>query len=111
LGLLAFYGLVKSLKARRESSALFFSVIFFFAGYLGLIASIYPYAIPPSITFQEAAAQHETLRFTLWGVIIVLPLVVDIRFIAMWFSEVRSGRRVIIIIKRRNHVLHHSFNS
>ncbi len=75
LGLAAFYGLIKSLKARREILPFVFSVIFFFAGYLGLIASIYPYAIPPSITFQEASAQNETLRFTLWGVIIVLPLV------------------------------------
>jgi cytochrome d ubiquinol oxidase subunit II len=75
LGLAAFYGLIKSLKARREILPFFSSVIFYFAGYLGLIASIYPYAIPPSITFQEAAAQQETLRFTFWGVIIVLPLV------------------------------------
>jgi cytochrome d ubiquinol oxidase subunit II len=75
VGLLAFYGLIKSLKARGEVLPFVFSTIFFFAGYLGLIASIYPYAIPPSITFREAAAQHETLRFTLWGVIIVLPLV------------------------------------
>jgi cytochrome d ubiquinol oxidase subunit II len=75
LGLAAFYGLIKSLKARREILPFFSSVIFYFAGYLGLIASIYPYAIPPSITFQEAAAQQETLRFTLWGVITVLPLV------------------------------------
>ena len=75
MGLAAFYGLIKSLKARREILPFVFSVIFFFAGYLGLIASLYPYAIPPSITFQEAAAQQETLRFTLWGVIIVLPLV------------------------------------
>jgi cytochrome d ubiquinol oxidase subunit II len=71
---MAFYGLIKSLKARREILPFVCSVIFFFAGYLGLIASIYPYAIPPSITFQQAAAQQETLRFTLWGVIIVLPL-------------------------------------
>jgi cytochrome d ubiquinol oxidase subunit II len=76
LGLLAFYGLVKSLKARREVLPFVFSGVFFLAGYLGLIASLYPYAIPPSITFQGAAAQQETLRFTLWGVIIVLPLVV-----------------------------------
>jgi cytochrome d ubiquinol oxidase subunit II len=75
LGVLAFYGLIQSLKARRETLPFVFSVIFFFAGYLGLIASIYPYALPPTITFQEAAAQEETLRFTLWGVIIVLPLV------------------------------------
>lgn len=75
IGLAAFYGLIKSLKARREILPFVFSVIFYFAGYLGLIASLYPYAIPPSITFREAAAQQETLRFTLWGVIIVLPLV------------------------------------
>ncbi len=75
LGLVAFYGLIKSLKARRDILPFFSSVIFYLAGYLGLIASIYPYAIPTSITFQEAAAQQETLRFTLWGVIIVLPFV------------------------------------
>jgi cytochrome d ubiquinol oxidase subunit II len=75
LGLAAFYALIKSLKARREILPFVFSVLFYFAGYLGLIASVYPYAIPPSITFQEAAAQQETLRFTLWGVIIVLPFV------------------------------------
>ena len=75
LGLIAFYGLIKSLKTRREIFALSCSVLFFLAGYLGLIASLYPYVLPPSITFREAAAQHETLRFTLWGVIIVLPVV------------------------------------
>jgi cytochrome d ubiquinol oxidase subunit II len=75
LGLAAFYGLIKSLEARREILPFVFSVIFYLAGYLSLIASIYPYAIPTSITFQEAAAQQETLRFTLWGVIIVLPFV------------------------------------
>jgi len=75
IGLLAFYGVIKNLRARREALPFVFSVAFFFAGYLGLIASIYPYVVPPNITFQEAAAQHETLRFTLWGAIIVLPLV------------------------------------
>jgi cytochrome d ubiquinol oxidase subunit II len=75
LGLLAFYGLIKNLRARHEVLPFAFSVVFFFAGYLGLIASIYPYVVPPNITFQEAAAQQETLRFTLWGAVIVLPLV------------------------------------
>ncbi len=75
VGLLAFYGLIKNLRARHEVLPFVFSVVFFFAGYLGLIASIYPYVVPPDITFQEAAAQRETLRFTLWGAVIVLPLV------------------------------------
>jgi cytochrome bd ubiquinol oxidase subunit II len=75
MGLIAFYGLIRSLRARREILPFFFTVVLFFAGYLGLAASLYPYALPPSLTFQEAVAQHETLRFTLWGGIIVLPLV------------------------------------
>jgi cytochrome d ubiquinol oxidase subunit II len=75
VGLFAFYQIIKNLRTRREVLPFVYSVVFFFAGYLGLIASFYPYVVPPSITFQKAAAQHETLRFTLWGVIIVLPLV------------------------------------
>jgi len=75
LGLIAFYILIKSLKTRHEILPFGCSVLLFLAGYLGLIASLYPYVVPPNITFQEAAAQHETLRFTLWAVIIVLPVV------------------------------------
>lgn len=75
LGLVAFVVLMRSLKARREILPFVCSVALFLAGYLGLIASLYPYAIPPSITFQEAAGQRETLRFTLWGAMIALPMV------------------------------------
>jgi cytochrome d ubiquinol oxidase subunit II len=75
LGLIAFYRLIRSLKARAEIQPFFCTVLLFLAGYLGLVASLYPYALPPSITFREAVAQYETLRFTLWGAIIVLPLV------------------------------------
>jgi cytochrome d ubiquinol oxidase subunit II len=75
LGFLSFFGIVKSLKARSEVMPFVFSVVFFLAGYLGLFASIYPYAAPPGITFQSAAAQRETLEFTLWGAAIILPVV------------------------------------
>jgi cytochrome d ubiquinol oxidase subunit II len=75
LGLLAFYWLIQGLRDRREILPFYCSVVFYLAGYLGLIASIYPYAIPPNVTFHEAAAQPETLQFTLWGALIVLPLV------------------------------------
>ena len=75
LGLLAFYGIIKSLRARHEIMPFVFGVVFFFAGYLGLFASIYPYAAPPGITFYDAAAQRETLEFTLWGAAIILPVV------------------------------------
>jgi cytochrome d ubiquinol oxidase subunit II len=75
LGLFAFYGLMKSLRNRREILPFVCSALLFLAGYLGLIASLYPYAIPPAVTFQEAVAQRETLHFTIWGVMLVLPVV------------------------------------
>ncbi len=76
LGLAAFFVLIRSLKARREILPFVCSVFLFLAGYLGLIASLYPYALPPSLTFQEAVAQDETLAFTLWGALIILPVVI-----------------------------------
>jgi cytochrome d ubiquinol oxidase subunit II len=75
MGLVAFFVLIKSLKKRHEVEPFVCSVVLFLAGYLGLAASLYPYAVPPNITFRESAAQTETLRFTLWGAMIVLPVV------------------------------------
>jgi cytochrome d ubiquinol oxidase subunit II len=80
------------LKARQEILPFVYSVTFFFAGYLGLIASIYPVVVPPSITLQEAAAQQETLRFTLWGVIIVLPLALAYTVYSYWVFRGKVGK-------------------
>jgi cytochrome d ubiquinol oxidase subunit II len=75
MGLIAFFFLLRSLRRRHEILPFVCSVILFLAGYLGLAASLYPYAVPPAVTFREACAQTETLRFTLWGAVIVLPVV------------------------------------
>ncbi len=75
MSLLSFAGIVRSVHRRRETMPFVWSVIFFFAGYLGLFASIYPHALPPYVTFHEAAAEPETLHFTLWGAAIILPVV------------------------------------
>ena len=75
LGLIAAYRLFGALRMRRESAPLCFAAGLFLAGYFGLITSLYPYAIPPSITLTDAAAEAVTLRFALWGAVIVLPLV------------------------------------
>lgn len=75
MGLSAFYGLMKNLKNRHEFLPFVCTVILFLAGYLGLISSLYPFAIPPTVTFRESSAQKETLRLGFWAVIIVLPVV------------------------------------
>jgi cytochrome bd ubiquinol oxidase subunit II len=80
----AFCFLLKSLKERRECQPFFWSVLLFLSAYLGLLAALYPYAIPPAVTLWEAASQHETLVFTLWGVCLVLPEVLAYTGYSYW---------------------------
>jgi cytochrome d ubiquinol oxidase subunit II len=75
LGMFSAFSLRKSLTAQQEMTPLISAVGLFLSGYFGLATSMYPYAIPPTITLYEAASQPETLRFTLWGAVIVLPIV------------------------------------
>ena len=68
----------------------------FLSGYLGLAASLYPYAIPPAITIWEAASRPETLRFTLWGACIVLPVVLAYTVYSYWVfrGKAAGGGRI-----------------
>lgn len=84
LGLVAAYTLFKALMARREHLPLLCSIGLFLSGYFGLLTSLYPYAIPPSVSVYEAAAQPESLSFMLLGAGLVLPLVVAYSFYSHW---------------------------
>jgi cytochrome d ubiquinol oxidase subunit II len=59
---------------------------------LGLITSLYPYAIPPRVTLQDAAAQPETMRFVLWGAGIVLPFVLGYLVYSYWVFRGKVGQ-------------------
>ena len=84
LGLIAAWGLARSVKKRRTFAPLACGIVLFLSGYLGILASLYPYAIPPSIKISEAAARPESLVFTLWGALIVLPLVLAYTGYSYW---------------------------
>jgi len=84
LGVIAFLLLLKALKARQELMPFLCSILLFLSGYLGLQTGIYPYAVPPSVTLYEAAAQRQTLIFTLWGVCVVLPAVLTYTVYSYW---------------------------
>ncbi len=84
MGLAAAYTMFKALRARREHLPLLCAIGLFLSGYLGLLTSLYPLAIPPSVSIYEAAAQPESLSFMLVGVGLVLPLVVAYSFYSHW---------------------------
>ncbi len=93
LGLFAAYRLYKGVRTRREPAPLTWAVVLFLSGYLGLAASLYPYAIPPSVTLWDAAARPETLRFTLWGACIVLPVVLACTAYSYWVFRGKAGEK------------------
>lgn len=84
IGLAAAYTLFKGLTTRREYLPLLSAIGLFLSGYSGLLTSLYPFAIPPSVTIYQAAAQPESLSFMLLGVGVVLPLVVAYSFYSHW---------------------------
>ena len=92
LTLLAYVSILTGLRARSEIMPFFWSVVFFLAGFLGLIASVYPYALPPDITFYDAAAEYETLRFTLWGAALTLPFVLAYTLYSYFVFRGKAGK-------------------
>jgi cytochrome d ubiquinol oxidase subunit II len=75
LTLISYYAIFAGLRSRRELAPFVWSVVFFLAGFLGLVVTIYPHALPPAVTFTDAAAEPATLRLALWGAAITLPVV------------------------------------
>lgn len=53
-------------------------------GYLGLLVSIWPYAIPTSLTLWDAAAPRSSQQFTLAGAAIIIPIIMTYTTAGYW---------------------------
>lgn len=63
------------LRGGRETRPFFAGVGLFLTAYLGLVISMWPYAVPFEITFRQAAASGSSQSLLLVGTVIMLPLV------------------------------------
>jgi len=63
-------------KRAQEKSAFFWSIILFLTNYIGLVISLWPYVIPPSLTIWDIAAPFSSQVFTLIVVALTLPMVI-----------------------------------
>jgi cytochrome d ubiquinol oxidase subunit II len=93
IGAFSFFSVLVSLKRRKEIWPFLYSVMLFISAYAGVETAAYPYAVLPDITIMQAAAQKETLVFTLWGVALVLPVVLAYTIYSYWVfrGKVREG--------------------
>ncbi len=81
------------LEAGRDGPPFFASIVLFLLGYLGLVISVFPYLVPPSLTIWDTAAAPATQVFMLIGTLPLLPLILGYIVFVYWLfrGKVREG--------------------
>jgi len=74
----------RGLAREWEEAPFFLAVSLFLLSFLGLGISLWPYAVPRTLTIWDAAAQPETQLFILIGVLILLPLILAYTGYSYW---------------------------
>jgi cytochrome d ubiquinol oxidase subunit II len=75
LVLIATTGLIGSLRREHHATPFALALLLVFLGYTGLLISIWPQIVPPTISIWEAAAPPQSMGFTLVGALFVIPFI------------------------------------
>ena len=81
------------LEAGREVAPFLASIALFLFGYLGLVISIFPYLVPPTLTVWQTAAAPASQMFMLVGTAALLPIILGYIVFVYWVfrGKVREG--------------------
>jgi cytochrome bd ubiquinol oxidase subunit II len=69
------WGIYRSLSRAHEAMPFILTLALCFLGYSGLLISIWPNIVPPSLSIWEASSSHSSQLFALVGTVIVLPVI------------------------------------
>lgn len=67
--------LLRSLRRGAEAAPFLLTLALCFLGYSGLLISMWPHLVPPSLTLWDASSSPSSQRFALIGTVIVLPII------------------------------------
>lgn len=81
------------IRMRREAAPFIGSMVLFALFYLGLIISMWPYAVPPDYTFWDAASDPGSQLFLLLGMLFLIPVILGYTAWNYWVfrGKVRPG--------------------
>jgi cytochrome d ubiquinol oxidase subunit II len=81
------------LDERRDVLPFITTIALFLLGYLGLVISLFPYLVPPSLTIWDTAAAPSSQIFMLLGTLLLLPFVLGYVVFVYWLfrGKVRAG--------------------
>ena len=84
LTLLCLWWLWQGVRSRREGVPFVATMVLFGLFYIGLLISMWPYAVPPDHTFWDAASAPEAQLFLLLGFLFVIPIVLGYTAWTYW---------------------------
>lgn len=82
--LAAAWTLFTGLNTGRDAQPFFAAQSIFVLCFIGIGISFYPNIVPPGLTIVEAAAPDESLRFTLYGTAVLVPMILAYTAYAYW---------------------------
>ncbi|AGY91164.1 cytochrome D ubiquinol oxidase subunit II [Spiribacter curvatus] len=87
------YLILRAVRRRDEGLPFVATMGLFVFTYLGLLASKWPYVVPPDYTLYDAASAPESQAFLLVGVLFVIPVVLAYTAWTYWVfrGKVRAG--------------------
>lgn len=93
LAMLCAYRIFSSVRQRRNGTPFVATMGMFIFTYLGLLASKFPYVVPPDYTLWDAASANESQLFLLLGLLFVIPFVLGYTAWTYWVfrGKVKAG--------------------
>lgn len=71
-------------KQRKEIAPFVYTFLLLLLAFVGLILSLFPYIIPPSVDIWQAAAPYSSQLFTLIGALIFIPIIIAYTLLSYW---------------------------
>ncbi|MCC5880506.1 MAG: cytochrome d ubiquinol oxidase subunit II [Idiomarina sp.] len=84
LAMLCAYRIFSSVKQKRNGTPFVATMGMFIFTYLGLLASKFPYVVPPDYTLWDASSANESQLFLLIGLLFVIPFVLGYTAWTYW---------------------------
>jgi cytochrome d ubiquinol oxidase subunit II len=78
------WGMRAAVRARHGITPFVLALGFVLLGYIGLLATVWPYAILPGVTIWQAAAPRSSQLFTLVGAVIIVPIILAYTTLGYW---------------------------
>jgi cytochrome d ubiquinol oxidase subunit II len=82
------------LEQGRELVPFLAAIVLFLLGYAGIVISVFPYLVPPSLTIWDTAAAPGSQWFMLVGTLVLLPIILGYYVVVYWIfrGKVHEGQ-------------------